>query len=287
MAQAFAYYNFDADRRCQLVYTPGQAQAQVPHQYRQLPVRLRHHRRQLEQLLALGTQLTAGLEQLAAGQRQWRQVARPGTRATARRSRSCQVQKVFQAICLRPPSNAADRSAAAQITQDFQSGGYNMKQVVRRDRRLLHGQLGADQLPNSGDYREPNAVPSAKPVARRSRRWRSPPVPVVRPHTRTTEHQRLRQAAVYTGPAPAIGRCAGLQGQPLAEHQHAPTRCGDCHKAGGQSPMFARSDDVNQAYSAALTVVNLSQPRSVARWSSRSAAATTAGCPALRPAPTS
>ena len=42
---------------------------------------------------------------------------------------TCQVQKVFQAICLRPPSNAADRSAAAQITQDFKSGGYNMKQV--------------------------------------------------------------------------------------------------------------------------------------------------------------
>ena len=42
---------------------------------------------------------------------------------------NCQVQKVFQAMCLRPPSNAADRSAAAQITADFQSGGYNMKQV--------------------------------------------------------------------------------------------------------------------------------------------------------------
>ena len=42
---------------------------------------------------------------------------------------NCQVQKVFQAICLRPPSNAADRSEAAQIVADFQSGGYSMKQV--------------------------------------------------------------------------------------------------------------------------------------------------------------
>ena len=40
----------------------------------------------------------------------------------------------------------------------------------------------------------------------------------------------------------------------------ASNRCGGCHKAGGQSPTFARSDDINQAYSAALTVVNLSQP---------------------------
>ena len=36
---------------------------------------------------------------------------------------------MFQAICLRPPSNAADRSVAAQIIADFQSGGYSMKQV--------------------------------------------------------------------------------------------------------------------------------------------------------------
>ena len=42
---------------------------------------------------------------------------------------ACQVQKVFQAICLRPPGNAADQAAAAQITSDFQSSGYNMKQV--------------------------------------------------------------------------------------------------------------------------------------------------------------
>jgi len=37
-------------------------------------------------------------------------------------------------------------------------------------------------------------------------------------------------------------------------------RCGGCHHAGGQSPMFARSDDVNLAYQAALPLVNLSDP---------------------------
>ena len=37
-------------------------------------------------------------------------------------------------------------------------------------------------------------------------------------------------------------------------------RCGGCHHQGGQSPMFARSDDVNQAYQAALPLVNLSNP---------------------------
>jgi mono/diheme cytochrome c family protein len=37
-------------------------------------------------------------------------------------------------------------------------------------------------------------------------------------------------------------------------------RCGGCHNANGQSPNFARTDDVNLAYQAALQVVNLSQP---------------------------
>jgi hypothetical protein len=37
-------------------------------------------------------------------------------------------------------------------------------------------------------------------------------------------------------------------------------RCGQCHNAGGQSPQFARNDDVNLAYQAANTVVNLAQP---------------------------
>ncbi|HEU4627217.1 MAG TPA: LamG domain-containing protein [Steroidobacteraceae bacterium] len=37
-------------------------------------------------------------------------------------------------------------------------------------------------------------------------------------------------------------------------------RCGGCHNAGGQTPQFARNDDINAAYTAANTVVNLSQP---------------------------
>jgi hypothetical protein len=39
-------------------------------------------------------------------------------------------------------------------------------------------------------------------------------------------------------------------------------RCGTCHEAGGQAPMFAREDDVNLAYDAANTIVNLADPNS-------------------------
>ena len=41
----------------------------------------------------------------------------------------CQVQKVFKAVCLREPTNAADRAKALQIKASFKSGGYKLKQV--------------------------------------------------------------------------------------------------------------------------------------------------------------
>jgi hypothetical protein len=66
-------------------------------------------------------------------------------------------------------------------------------------------------------------------------------------------------ASVYTGPAPASADVEAFKVN-LWQNINMASRCGGCHKAGGQSPEFARSDDVNQAYSAALTVVNLTQP---------------------------
>jgi len=66
-------------------------------------------------------------------------------------------------------------------------------------------------------------------------------------------------ASVYAGPAPASADVEAFKVN-LWQNINMASRCGGCHKAGGQSPMFARADDVNQAYSAALTVVNLTQP---------------------------
>jgi Concanavalin A-like lectin/glucanases superfamily len=66
-------------------------------------------------------------------------------------------------------------------------------------------------------------------------------------------------ASVYAGPAPASADVEAFKVN-LWQNINMSSRCGGCHKAGGQSPMFARADDVNQAYSAALTVVNLTQP---------------------------
>ena len=66
-------------------------------------------------------------------------------------------------------------------------------------------------------------------------------------------------AATYTGPAPGTADVQAFKVN-LWQYIDTPNRCGNCHKAGGQSPMFARSDDVNLAYNDALKVVNLAQP---------------------------
>ncbi len=65
--------------------------------------------------------------------------------------------------------------------------------------------------------------------------------------------------AAYIGPAAADADVQAFRIN-LWENIKANNRCGACHNAGGQTPMFARNDDVNLAYQAANTVVNLTQP---------------------------
>lgn len=42
---------------------------------------------------------------------------------------SCQVEKVFNAVCLRKPGDSADRALVQSATANFASSGYNLKQV--------------------------------------------------------------------------------------------------------------------------------------------------------------
>ena len=66
-------------------------------------------------------------------------------------------------------------------------------------------------------------------------------------------------AQSYTGPAPASSDVQAFAVN-LWNNVKTQDRCGSCHIQGNQSPMFARSDDVNQAYTAAQTVVDLAKP---------------------------
>jgi hypothetical protein len=63
----------------------------------------------------------------------------------------------------------------------------------------------------------------------------------------------------YNGPAAANADIQAFRIN-VWENVRQPNRCGGCHHEGGQSPMFARSDDVNLAYQAAGPLVNFTQP---------------------------
>jgi mono/diheme cytochrome c family protein len=65
----------------------------------------------------------------------------------------------------------------------------------------------------------------------------------------------------YNGPPPATSDIQTFM-TALWSNVRPDNRCGSCHEAGGQAPMFAREDDVNLAYEAANTVVNLADPNS-------------------------
>jgi hypothetical protein len=65
--------------------------------------------------------------------------------------------------------------------------------------------------------------------------------------------------ADYSGPAAQNADVQAFRLN-LWDNIKANNRCGGCHNANGQSPTFARNDDVNLAYQAANTIVNLAQP---------------------------
>ncbi|HXR20343.1 MAG TPA: hypothetical protein VN757_10465 [Steroidobacteraceae bacterium] len=127
MVQAFAYYNYDPVA-LQLVYTPGQTQAKYHINTGNFPDGFVTPDDSWQNRWRSGPNALLGWSSALAG-------SGNGAKSLGQELENsqafanCQVQKVFQAVCLRPPSNAADRSAAAQIVADFQSGGYNMKQV--------------------------------------------------------------------------------------------------------------------------------------------------------------
>jgi hypothetical protein len=127
MVQAFAYYNYDPNA-LQLVYTPGQTQAKYHINTGNFPYGYVTEDDSWNNRWRTGPNSLLGWSSALPGSGNGAKSLGQEL-ASSQAFANCQVQKVFQAICLRPPSNAADRSAAAQIVTDFKSGGYNMKTV--------------------------------------------------------------------------------------------------------------------------------------------------------------
>jgi mono/diheme cytochrome c family protein len=77
--------------------------------------------------------------------------------------------------------------------------------------------------------------------------------------TETLPNTSSRPDINYSGPAPEFPDVQTFRIS-LWEKVRTTERCGQCHTAGGQSPMFARSDDVNLAYAAAYDLVDFEIP---------------------------
>jgi hypothetical protein len=125
LAGAFAYYEFDVTTG-QMVYSPGQVQGKYAINTGNFPYGhvtiddswLNYWRSGPNALLGWSSALPGS----GNGAKSFGQEIENSTQFA-----NCQVQKVFQAMCLRPPSNAADRAQATKITSDFVSSNYNMK----------------------------------------------------------------------------------------------------------------------------------------------------------------
>lgn len=63
----------------------------------------------------------------------------------------------------------------------------------------------------------------------------------------------------YNGPAPLTDDAQNFKVY-LWDNLALTERCGSCHVVGGNNPMFARTDDINQAYQAAVPLVDLHTP---------------------------
>jgi hypothetical protein len=127
MAQAFAYYNFDATSG-QEQYTAGKVQPKYlinSDNFKAGYVTTDDHwdnrwRQGSNQVLGFDTGRSgSGTGAKSLGD----ELAHSDAFA------QCQVEKVFKAVCLREPGNAADRQAVSTIKASFRGGGYRMKQV--------------------------------------------------------------------------------------------------------------------------------------------------------------
>ncbi len=127
MAQAFAYYNFDAVS-ARLQYTPGVVQPKYlinADNFKYGYVTPDDHwdnywRSGANSLLGWD----AGLPGSGSGAKSLG-VELAGSRAFA----ACQVKKAFRTVCLRVPGNAADRGQVDTMVDDFIASNYNMKTV--------------------------------------------------------------------------------------------------------------------------------------------------------------
>jgi hypothetical protein len=127
MAQAFAYYNFNPDTGS-IEYTPGQVQPKYFNNDSNFPFGFVTPDDSWENYWRSGQNRFLGWDSSLPGSGSGaKSLGQELANSTA--FASCQVKKVFRAVCLRSPEDAADRAQAGQMVSSFTSSGYQMKQT--------------------------------------------------------------------------------------------------------------------------------------------------------------
>ena len=127
LAGAYAYYNYNEESGA-LEYTPGSVQPKYFNNDLNFPQGFRTVDDSWENRWRQGQNAYLGFDGSLPG-------SGNGAKSlgeelgNSQAFAACQVRKVFRAVCLRDPENAADRAALATITGAFRSSGYRMKQV--------------------------------------------------------------------------------------------------------------------------------------------------------------
>jgi len=126
LAGAYAYYDWDEDQE-RLVHTPGSVQDKYVQNANTFP-------------FGFVTTDNSWVNYWREGQNAnlgWRGTSDRGFGAksmgeevaASRAFSVCQVEKVFEHVCFRPPKNQADRDAIESIADQFETNGYRMKSV--------------------------------------------------------------------------------------------------------------------------------------------------------------
>jgi len=127
LAGAYAYYNYNEDTGV-LEYTPNNVQPKYYNNDLNFPQGFRTVDDSWENRWRAGQNAYLGFDASLPG-------SGNGAKSLgeelgkSQAFASCQVKKVFKAVCLREPENATDRAAVDTITNTFRSSGYRMKQV--------------------------------------------------------------------------------------------------------------------------------------------------------------
>jgi hypothetical protein len=127
MTQAFAYYDFDAAQG-RLVYTPGQVQAKYFNNDTTFRYGYRTPNDDWANYWRHGPNRILGWDSGRSGSGSGAKTMGEELANSTAFAR-CQVEKVFRNVCLRPPTDGADRAQVDAMVGSFRSGGYRLKQV--------------------------------------------------------------------------------------------------------------------------------------------------------------